>query len=106
MADDRHGHPMEPGDAAQNGAVLFALTVAALLKEIREQRGNRFINVGALRVSGQKYPILGGQRAAGAQDLIFFHGQLRQLGRMGCDGLHITATFQRGDLCVQRSQLL
>ena len=72
-------------------------TVSALFTDFFEQRGNRFIDVGALRVSGQKYPILGGQRAAGAQDLIFFHGQLRQLGRMGCDGLHITAAFQRGD---------
>ena len=33
VADDGHGHPVEAGDAAQDGAVLPALTIAALLKE-------------------------------------------------------------------------
>ena len=98
---------MEAGDAAQNGPVLPALTVAALLKEVGEQGRNSLINVGALRVPGQKHPILGGQRAAGAQDLVLFHSQLCQLGGMGRDGIHlVAAAFQRGDLGIQRSQLL
>ena len=107
MADDRHRHPVETGHAAQNGRVLLALPVAALLKEIREQGRDRLVDVRTLRVTGQKDPILGGQRAAGAQDLVLFHRQLCQFGRMGRDGVHIiAAAFQRGDLGVQRGQLL
>ena len=98
---------MKTGDAAQNGRVFLALTVAALLKEVGEQGRNGLINVGALRVPGEKHPILGGQRAAGAQDLVLFHSQLSQLGGMGRDGIHlVAAAFQRGDLGIQRSQLL
>ena len=107
MADDGHRHPVEAGDAAQNGAVLPALTVAALLKEIGEQSIDGLVDMGALRVACQKDPILGGQRAAGAQDLVLFHSQLCQLGGMGRDGIHlVAAAFQRGDLGIQRSQLL
>ena len=81
--------------------------IAALLKEIREQGRDRLVDVRTLRVTGQKDPVLGSQRAAGAQDLVLFHRQLCQFGRMGGDGLHVTAAaLQRGDLCVQRGQLL
>ena len=48
MADDGHGHPVEAGDAAQNGPVLPALTVAALLKEVGEQGVDGFVDVGTL----------------------------------------------------------
>ena len=107
VADDGHRHPVEAGDAAQNGRVFLALTVAALLKEVGEQGGDGLVNVGAVRVPGQKDPVLGSQRAAGAQNLVLFHRQLCQFGRMGGDGLHVTAAaLQRGDLCVQRGQLL
>ena len=107
VADDSHRHPVETGHAAQNGRVLLALPVAALLKEIREQGRDRLVDVRTLRVTGQKDPILGSQRAAGAQNLVLFHRQFCQFGRMGGDGLHVTAAaLQRGDLCVQRGQLL
>ena len=107
MADDRHRQSVKTGDATQNGRVFLALTVAALLKEVGEQGRNGLINVGTLRVPGQKHPILGGQRAAGAQDLVLFHSQLCQLGGMGHNGIHlVAAAFQRGDLGIQRSQLL
>ena len=107
VADDRHRQSVKTGDAAQNGRVFLALTVAALLKEVGEQGRNSLINVGAVRVPGQKDPVLGGQRAAGAQDLVLFHSQLCQLGGMGRDGIHlVAAAFQRGDLGIQRSQLL
>ena len=106
MADDRHRPSVKTGDAAQNGRVFFALTVAALLKEIGEQCVHDLIDVGAFRMPGQKHPVLGGQRAAGAQDLVLLHGQLSQFGRMSRDGFHvIAAALQRGDLGVQRSQL-
>ena len=89
------------------------LTPGELLVRLHqlEQAANReriiIINVGALRVPGQKHPILGGQRAAGAQDLVLFHSQLSQLGGMGRDGIHlVAAAFQRGNLGIQRSQLL
>ena len=74
VADDGHRQTMEPGHAAQDGAVLLALAVAPLLEEIGEQSRDRFVDVGTLRVPGQKDPVLGGQRAAGAQDLVLFHG--------------------------------
>ena len=84
MADDRHRHPVH-------------LILQDEVHGVAVQ----------LRVTGQKDPILGSQRAAGAQNLVLFHRQLCQFGRMGGDGLHVTAAaLQRGDLCVQRGQLL
>ena len=107
MTDDGHRHAVEAGHTAQNGGVLLALAVAPLLKEVGEQGGDGLVNVGTVRVPGQKDPVLGGQRAAGAQDLVLFHSQLCQLGGMGRDGIHlVAAAFQRGDLGIQRSQLL
>ena len=107
MADDGHRHPVEAGDAAQNGAVLPALTVAALLKKIGEQSIDGLVDVGALGMAGQKDPVLGGQRAAGTQDLVLLYGKLCQLGGVGRDGVHVVAAaLQGGDLCIQRSQLL
>ena len=102
---------MEAGDAAQNGAVLPALTVAALLKEIGEQGVDSLVDVGALGMAGQKDPILSGQRAAAAEDLILLHGQLGQLRGVGRDGGHLAvlvlcAAPQGSNLGVQRSKLL
>ena len=107
VADDGHRQPMEPGHAAQDGAVLLALAVAPLLKEVGEQGGDGLVNVGAVRVPGQKDPVLGGQRAAGTQDLVLLYGKLCQLGGVGRDGVHVVAAaLQGGDLRIQRSQLL
>ena len=107
MADDGHRHPVEPGHTAQDGGILFALAVAALLKKVGEQGRNHLVDVRALRVPSQKDPVLGGQRTAGAQNFVFLDSQLCQFGRMGRDGVHIiAAAFQRGDLGVQRGQLL
>ena len=98
---------MEAGNAAQNGCILLALPIAPLFKEIGEQSRNGLVDVRTIRMPCQKDPILGGQRAAGAEDLILFHRQLCQLGGMSRDAIHIVAAaFQRGDLSVQRSQLL
>ena len=77
---------MEAGHTAQNGGVLLALAVAPLLKEVGEQGGDGLVNVGAVRVPGQKDPVLGGQRAAGTQDLVLLYGKLCQLGGVGRDG--------------------
>lgn len=102
---------MEAGDAAQNGAVLPALTIAALLKEIGEQSIDGLVDMGALRVACQKDPILSGQRAAAAEDFIFLHSQFGQLGSVGRDSGHLAffvlcAATQGSDLGVQRSKLL
>ncbi len=64
VTDDGHRHAVEAGHTAQNGGVLPALAVAPLLKEVGEQCGDGLVNVGAVRVPGQKDPVLGGQRAA------------------------------------------
>ena len=45
VADDRHRQSVKTGDAAQNGRVFLALTVAALLKEVGEQ-GDRPAGIG------------------------------------------------------------
>ena len=98
---------MEPCNAAQNGSVLFALAVTPLLEKIGEQGRNGLVNVRTLRVARQKDPVFRGQRTTGAQDLVLFHSQLGQFGRMCGDGVQIiAAAFQRSDLSVQRSQLL
>ena len=107
MTDDGHRHAVEAGHTAQNGGVLLALAVAPLLKEVGEQGGDGLVNVGTVRVPGQKDPVLGGQRAAGTQDLVLLYGKLCQLGGVGRDGVHVVAAaLQGGDLCIQRSQLL
>ena len=111
MADDGHRHPVEAGDAAQNGPVFPALAVTALLKEIGKQGVDGLVDVGAGRMPGQKDPVLGGQRAAAPEDLILLHSQLRQLRGMGHDGAHIALfvgciAAQGCDLGIQRSKLL
>ena len=60
VADDGHRHPVEPGHTAQDGGILFALAVAALLKKVGEQGRNHLVDVRALRVPSQKDPVLGG----------------------------------------------
>ena len=90
--------------------VLPALAVAALLEEIGEQGVDRLVDMGAARVPGQKDPVLRRQRAAAAEELILHHGQLRQLGRIGGNGVHLAVLIggvaaQGGDLLVEGSQL-
>ena len=107
VTDDGHRYAVEAGHTAQNGGVLLALAVAPLLKEVGEQGGDGLVNVGAVRVPGQKDPVLGGQRAAGTQDLVLLYGKLCQLGGVGRDGVHVVAAALQGvDLRIQRSQLL
>ncbi len=111
VTDDGHGHPVEFGDAAQNSPVFPALAVTALLKEIGKQSVDGLVDVGTGRMPGQKDPVLGGQRATAAEDLILLHSQLRQLRGMGRDGAHIALfvgciAAQGCDLGIQRSKLL
>ncbi len=67
-----------------------------LLEEVGEQGGDGLVNVGAVRVPGQKDPVLGGQRAAGTQDLVLLYGKLCQLGGVGRDGVHVVRRCPSG----------
>ena len=54
---------------------------AALLKKVGEQCIHDLIDVGALRVTGQKDPVLCGQCPAAGQQSVLLCGKLCQIGR-------------------------
>ena len=61
MAQHRHRAAVKERNAAQNASVLAALPVAALLKEIREQRIDILSDLGAPGIACHEYLLLRGQ---------------------------------------------
>ena len=109
MADHRDRLAVEQCHTAQNGGILLALAVAALLKEVGEQCIHDLVDVGALRVACQKDPVLCGQRPAAGQQSVLLCGKLCQLGSVVGDIGHVLVrrvAAQGGDLFIQRCELL
>ena len=109
MADDRDRLAVEQCHTAQNGGILLALAVAALLKKVGEECIHDLIDVGALRVTGQKDPVLCGQCPAAGQQSVLLCGKLCQLGSVVSDIGHVIVrrvAAQSSDLFIQRCELL
>ena len=58
VPQNRNGHPMESRDTAQNGRVLLALPVTALLKKVGKQVVDDFADMRAVRAARQKNSVL------------------------------------------------
>ena len=89
MPQHRDRHPVEPGNTAENGGILLALPVAALLKKVGEQVVDDLINVRPVRSAGQKHTILRRQCRAALQKSVLLRGKLCQLGCVGSQIKHL-----------------
>ena len=98
MADHRDRLAVKQGHAPQNAGVLAALAVAPLLKEIRKDRGDIIIDLGAARMARQIDLLLGAQVAAPLQQ----RGLLKQQRA----ALLLSGDGQRGLDLVQPGQNL
>ncbi len=99
MPHDGHGHALVAGNAAEDGPILIIEVVALLLEEVRKQRLNEVIDMGALGMPRQKDTILRLEIDAAGQQLIALRQHLPDLLRVGRHLL--LAAGECGDIRLQ-----